>query len=125
MSCGSCGIDAGSLRHRIEILRTTGGTADAYGEKPENQVSLGTFWASIEPISGRELWQAQQVQSDVTHRIIMRYQAGTKPQTADIVQYTDPDTTTVRRFEIDSVIVPMELRAAVQLMCIERNEVVA
>lgn len=35
-------------------------------------------WASIEPLSGRELYLSRQTQATTTHKITMWYQAGIK-----------------------------------------------
>lgn len=36
-------------------------------------------WASIEPLSGRQLFAAQAVQNETTHRVVLRYIAGIAP----------------------------------------------
>ncbi|TGE33172.1 phage head closure protein [Desulfosporosinus sp. Sb-LF] len=38
---------------------------------------LSGIWASIEPLSGREYYAAQQVNAEITHRIKIRYRAQT------------------------------------------------
>lgn len=115
---------AGLFRHRVTVTRTFGGVQDTYGERAPGATVLGTFWASIEPLNGRELWEAQQVQSDVTHRVRLRYHAGVKFVPADIVTYTDPVTAVARVFNIDTVVDDMERRRTVEMLCVERNEVV-
>jgi SPP1 family predicted phage head-tail adaptor len=67
---------AGQLRHLVTIeQRAT--TPDTYGEPAQTWTTLQADQpASIEPLSGRELINAQAVQSDVTHRVRMRYVAG-------------------------------------------------
>jgi SPP1 family predicted phage head-tail adaptor len=61
----------GRLRHRVEILSPTR-TQDDYGEPILSWETWGTRWASVEPLTGRELWQAAQADAVVTHRIRMR-----------------------------------------------------
>lgn len=69
-------IRAGRLRNRLE-LQTDTATVDEYGDKsPSAWLTTQTVWAAIEPLRGRELFAAQQVKSDVTHKITMRHQPG-------------------------------------------------
>jgi SPP1 family predicted phage head-tail adaptor len=68
-------VNAGLLRHRF-VIKTAIETKDSFGGTVETQITFATVWASIEPLSGRELLQAQQVQAEVTHRVRMRYLHG-------------------------------------------------
>jgi SPP1 family predicted phage head-tail adaptor len=66
------------MRKRVELLRPddqSGAKPNAYGEPQTNLAAVLTVWAEIEPLGGRELWQAQQVQSESTHRIRCRWSA--------------------------------------------------
>lgn len=71
-------MNAGKLRHQITIDRLTT-TQDEMGEIIEGWITIGTFAASVEPINGREYFAAQAIQSEVTTRIRMRYEAGILP----------------------------------------------
>ena len=65
---------SGKYRRRLTLERNQGGAKDgSFGQPQENWQTLATRWGSIEPLAGRELWQAQQVQPDTTHRIRLRY----------------------------------------------------
>lgn len=66
---------AGKLRHRITIQRKSL-TADEYGGPVESWADVATVAASVEPMAGRELANAQTVNAEVTTRITMRYRAG-------------------------------------------------
>ena len=68
---------AGKFPHLMTFERNTPSTRDAQNQPIPNWAAIvGTpSWVSIEPLSGRELWMAQQVQGDVTHRIRVRYNA--------------------------------------------------
>ena len=67
---------AGQLRHLVTV-QSRSATPDTYGEPAQTWSNLHANQpASIEPLSGRELINAQAVQSDVTHRLRMRYVAG-------------------------------------------------
>lgn len=63
---------AGKLRHRIKITTPTESRGDT-GEITYTWSTLATVWASVEPISGRELIQADQMQAEATVRIRLRY----------------------------------------------------
>ena len=77
----------------------------------ETWSAVCTCWASIEPKSGREYWNAQQVQSAVTHRIKILYRAGI---TADMrIQHGE------RYFHIASVIDPDERHIELEIIATE------
>lgn len=61
----------GRQRHRATIERSTE-TRNAVGEVIRTWSLFAERWMAIEPLTGRELWNAQQVQPDVTHRVRMR-----------------------------------------------------
>lgn len=69
-------LAAGGLRQRIVIQTPTEGAASAKGEKTLTWANTATRWGSIEPLVGRELYQAQTVQSEVTHRVRHRFYSG-------------------------------------------------
>jgi len=68
-------MQAGKLRHRL-ILQRDDGTADASGEVVPSWTTVATLWASIEPIAGREVFEASQAQSRATLRVRIRYYSG-------------------------------------------------
>src|SRR3954471_23824903 len=98
---------AGQHRQVISIEQPTR-TPDGFGE---TIVTWTTFAASVrakvEPIVGRELTQASQVQADHTDRVTIRYREGIKPdmrirhrgRTLNIVSMSDVEERT-RRIEI-------------------------
>lgn len=69
------GRPIGGLRDRVEI-QSRGAPQNGYGEPVLAWATLATVWARVEPISGRETWQAQQAQADVTHRVTVRTYPG-------------------------------------------------
>jgi len=71
-------ITAGSLRHRITIQQLTT-SQDAYGGIIETWTDLKTVWADVSPLSGREFWEAQQINSQIEGKIVIRYMTGVKP----------------------------------------------
>lgn len=66
-------LAAGRLRHRVTIQQDQGTTRDDNGEHIPDWVTLATVWASVEPLTSREIWAARQTQSDATHKVTVRY----------------------------------------------------
>jgi len=71
-------MQAGKMRHRVQFLKPTR-LVTTTGDEEITYVHDFYLWASFEPLSGRELWYAQQVRSDVTHTIGTRYTARILP----------------------------------------------
>jgi len=66
-------VKAGRLRHRVTIQqRDTSST----WETEDSWTTYATVWGAIEPIRGREFWDASKVNSEVTARITIRYRSG-------------------------------------------------
>lgn len=69
---------AGSLRHVVTIQQPVE-TQDDYGQAVTSWRDVVTCPASIEPLSAREFFAAQQTKADVTHKVRLRYVAGIVP----------------------------------------------
>jgi SPP1 family predicted phage head-tail adaptor len=65
-------INSGLLRHTVLLQQDQGSTRGNFGNPVPRWVTIRTAWASIEPISGRELWQGMQIRPDVTHGLVLR-----------------------------------------------------
>ena len=100
----------GKLRHRIEIQTNTP-TDDTFGEPIASWATDATVWASIEPLAGRELLRAQEIASEVTTRIRVRYTTDATP--AKRIKWG------TRYYEIAAVIDPSERHAEMELLCVE------
>ncbi len=72
-------MKAGDLRHRITIQKLSGAVDEMKQPIPDDWVDVATRSASVEPLTGREYWAAQQVQAETTVRIRMRYLRGIDP----------------------------------------------
>jgi SPP1 family predicted phage head-tail adaptor len=72
-------MEGGRLRYRITIQQAVA-TLNSFGDAVLSWSEFATRWASVEPLSGRELWQAQQVAADVTHRVSLRRLDGVTPK---------------------------------------------
>ena len=66
---------AGPLRHRVQIQSAVR-TRTASGGYTESWSTDRTTSASIDPLSGLELFAEQRVQGQVTHKIKMRHSPG-------------------------------------------------
>ena len=100
----------GPLNKRITLQSPKTGR-DAFGQPLTGWDDVATVWASVEPISGRELLAAQQMQGEVTHRVRLRYRAGIT--TAQRILFG------ARVFDIQSVINPREQGASLELLAKE------
>jgi SPP1 family predicted phage head-tail adaptor len=73
-------LEAGRLRLRVAIQRNmskVANAADSFGEQPENWQTIDTVWGALEPLTGRDLLIAQQIQPQVAGQIIIRYRPDT------------------------------------------------
>ena len=103
-------MNIGKLRHRITLLKQVNEVND-YGASVQTWRMVATVWAEVRPLSGREYFSAQQVQSEVTTQIWLRYIDGIKPSMK--VKFAN------REFEILSVLNTQERDVSLQLMCKE------
>lgn len=70
-------MQAGKLNKRVKISQLVTGSppVDSVGQPNTSWEELNTVWAAVEPLSGREFWAQQQVQSEITTRIRVRYRS--------------------------------------------------
>ena len=66
-------INPGELRHRITFQLQDLDSED------EDWKDIATTWANINPISGKEYYSAETINSDLTHKIRLRYRKGITP----------------------------------------------
>lgn len=76
-------IAAGDMTKRVEVQELLAPPKDLilvnqFNEgpspaNPDDWQTICTRWAKVWPLSGRELFQAQQIRADITHRVQMRY----------------------------------------------------
>ena len=98
---------AGRLRHKVTIQDYTE-SQNTFGEVTKNWTDYATVWAAVEPVKGREFWESQQINAEITTKVTLRYLAGVKPKMRIL-----HDT---RIFEIDSVINVDERNRELQLL---------
>ena len=68
-------MQAGKLRHRVQIQAPTD-VRDDHGGNTRTWTTIATVWGSVEPLSGRELFEAQQVHARAAVRIRVRHYEG-------------------------------------------------
>lgn len=68
-------LDAGRLRHRIELQRQVETQDSSTGAVTVVWQTFASLWCAIEPISGREFISAQSNMSECTVRLIIRHTA--------------------------------------------------
>lgn len=103
-------MEAGRLNKKVTIQNRVV-TRNALNEAVTTWTDLASVWAAIEPLQGREFWAQQQVQSEVTIRVRIRYRTGLLPSMR--LRYGQ------RIFVIESIINPKEKNQELQLMCSE------
>ncbi len=101
---------AARLRHRVTIQQPVV-AVNGYGERITTWSTVATVWAAVEPLRGREFFDAEQVQAEISHRVIMRYRAGME-STMRLLYAT-------RVLHIGTIIDVDERHRELQLMCRE------
>lgn len=88
---------------------------DAGGQPVYVHTPICTRWARVEPITGREVWNAEQVQADVTHRVTVRFDETIQ---ANAVRWSFDYNG--RIFEVRSARDIDEARRFLELLCVEQ-----
>lgn len=70
---------AGKLRHRI-VLQRNEPVRNALGDPIPNWVDYATVYAEVSPLKGREFFDAQQVNAELTTRVRIRWREGVKAE---------------------------------------------
>ena len=105
----------GRLRHRLTLQRRTS-SENAFNEASTSYTTIATVWGAVEPISGREFFAAQQTQSEITHRVTLRYMPGITAD--DRILWMDGGRE--RLFDIKSPPIDRDERhRQIELMCVE------
>lgn len=68
-------MNPGALRHRITFQKQVE-TQNDYGEEIKEWIDVKTVWASVNPMSAKEFFAAEKTNSEVTHKIYMRFIRG-------------------------------------------------
>jgi SPP1 family predicted phage head-tail adaptor len=70
----------GPMRHRV-ALQSKGSTTSTTAQKRPEWTTVGTYWASIRQLNGREAINASRLQATATHVVEMRHVADVQPGT--------------------------------------------
>ena len=66
----------GPMRDLVTLQSAVTAAPSSFGEAPAEFTTIGTVYAQVLETGSREVWQAQQVQPDVTHVVVIRYYPG-------------------------------------------------
>ena len=86
-------------------------TRDAAGGQTDSYSTTQTVWAAVNPLRGTEMINAQQVQMEISHKIVLRYNTNVSDTTRILFDS--------RTFEVESIIDPYEKNQFLELMCKE------
>lgn len=112
---------AGPLRHIVTIQRLIGTETDSGAVRDDFEDWLVDIAASVEEVSGRESWVAEQVASEVDARIRIRYRDGITPQMR-VVHKIQPGSPTGA--DIYDIVAPIKAdgrKEELHLMCKKRD----
>ena len=102
---------AGDLRHAVTIQARASEARNSFGEETFEWETHQQVWAAIEPLSGRELIDAHEVQAEITLRVRIRSLSGVVPDMRVLFG--------ARILEIQAVIDLEERGHEMHLMCRE------
>jgi SPP1 family predicted phage head-tail adaptor len=109
-------MNAGAMRHQISLLAPSTVSDELGGVS--GTTTLWSGWAQVKTLQGRELYNAQQIVAQVTHKIVMRWIPGV--QANQTVLFVGPGGVTTT-FQVQYVINPDERMRELDLLCIERD----
>lgn len=107
-------LRAGRLNKRVTIQSLTR-TSDGGGGFTEAWAAIdnGTVWAAVEPLNGRERFEAQQTQANLSYRVTIRYRSDVTAQMQ--VLYGS------KTLPINAVLNPAERGEMLELLCEDEN----
>lgn len=108
-------LSIGRLRHRVTIQDYTS-SRDSFGAETKEWNDFAIVSASVEPLSGKELFAAQQLHAETTTMIVMRYCEGLNTSMRVLFKSKEYDILHVSNKE--------ERDIAMYLLCKEHGEVV-
>jgi SPP1 family predicted phage head-tail adaptor len=81
-------FDLGQMRHRLTLEEPGPVVPDGQGGSTPTWTTVGTYWARVRPLSGRELFNARQTKATTTHEITMRAQVPVGPNSRLLFEST-------------------------------------
>ncbi len=113
----SARIQAGKLRHRIQIVAPAAGGQDTFGGVPGgNMAVVKTTWAAIDGISAKDALAAGQFVSTATHKITVRFDKAISINASQSIWFKG------RTFQIQGVLNPDERSKLLYIFCLEVND---
>lgn len=106
-------MSIGERRHRV-VFQSPTITQDDFGEPDKSWSTLCTSWALVQPLSGSERLKANEVQGEITTRIVTRNRSELSGIGPD-----DRATWSGRTFDIRAVIHRDQRRHELELLCTE------
>ena len=105
----------GELRQQIQLQQPPTTGQDSFGALPATNDSdwttVATVWAKISTMTGRELYQAQRIAAEASHKVIIRYYPGVSDSWRVLFG--------TRKFDINAVLNLDERNAEMHLLCKE------
>jgi SPP1 family predicted phage head-tail adaptor len=105
-------INPGKLNRKIQVMELAQ-ISDGGGGYEDALTPVKTVWASINPVSGREYWQAQQAQAQISHKIIIRYT--TELNRSNVLSFNG------KNFDIQYIINVQESNRFLEIHVLERQ----
>ena len=109
---------AGRLRHRLNLQQQTI-TQGAQGGIIKTWATTVTVWGGVEALSGSESFKADQVQSSLQVRVVIRYDS---EWSAIDTSWRVHDANTSRKYDIHAVVLPEHRsrpNTVIELQCFE------
>jgi SPP1 family predicted phage head-tail adaptor len=105
-------MNAGKLRHKVVIHNLTSTQSTATGEMLNVFTTGATIWVAIQPLSGREMFAAQQFISRIDTKITARFTSDSSAINAKSIL---THTTGSVDYHVESVIRPEERGGELQI----------
>ena len=106
---------SGNYNKRFALKKPVEGTPSATGERTTTWSEVASFWGSLWPVRGREYYEAQQIQSEVTHVIRCWYRSDVEFSTERALWLGTRRFDILSAIDIDEAHRELELRVVEQL----------
>ncbi len=104
-------MDPGKLNKRVTLVGATE-SENAIGQTVLHDGDIASMWASIEPVRGRQYYDAKKLRDEAAYKVTVRYRKGVTREMR--IRFKD------RTFEIKDIINPYESNQFLELMCAEK-----
>ena len=105
-------MNPGKLNKKIQIMER-GRIPDGGGGYEDALVLIKNTWANVRPASGREKWEAQQAQSEISHKVTIRY--------TDLIDHSHIIVFNGREFDIQYIINVNEANRFLEIQTLEKQ----